>query len=155
MPRDGIFDGLLDGDDVLGGQFGIAVQPVPNVLLLDRFGHDDRQAARQFGLSAGCLYCPFDRAEFCHVADGTQPPLFSQQPPLLGNQQHGLYAQYMEEEPEVTYGQRLKKAMNRAGFKNDPALAKALTAALIADGVLEPNKTIPQQTRPPIGLGKQ
>jgi hypothetical protein len=136
MPRDGIFDGLLDGYDVLSGQFGIAVEPVPDVLLLDGFGHDDRETPRKLGLSARCLYCPFDRPEFCHGAESTQPPLFLQQPALLGALQQRLYIKGM------TYGKRLQAAMDHAEI-NQRELAERVKNKLSAHGV---KTSISQQT---------
>lgn len=149
MPRDGIFgalDGFLDRDNVLGGDLGIAEQPVPDVLLLDGLRHDDRQAAREFGLAAGGCYRPFDGSKFCHGSEDTQPPLCLQQRSLLGNRQRPLYGRDVDEKPPKTYGERLKAAMLYGRYPTDAALAKDLTAALIADGALEQNKEIPQQT---------
>lgn len=140
MPRDGVLgplDGLLDRDDVLGRNLRIAKQPVPNMLLLDGLRHDDCQAAREFGLAAGGCYRPFDGSEFCHGSEDTQPPLCSQQQPLLGSAQRKLYIQGM------TYGQRLKQAMEYAGL-NQPDLAKRVREMMLSEKIVA--KAIGQQT---------
>lgn len=132
-------DGLLDGDAVFGGNDGSHVQPVPNMLLFHGLTHDLREPLGELSLAACSFNCPFDNLGdrfLSHGANGTQPALCLQQPRLLGAQQRALYIQGM------TYGERLKKAMEYAGL-DQPLLARRVADSLLAEKL---QSRITQQT---------